>query len=229
MRALPAILCLLAALPRGAAPPLRIIAVERPGLPPYEGPDRLYRLEGEGVDHLRPGDRIALRRGLQPLRIGRLEVVSLQLGFAMARRYAPDADAAFPIIGDTAGRLVAHPLPPVPALEEPDESLDLDPASPRALSAADLPSLECLFYLPGDAELSPAGREKLRAWTRSWGTEATWTLLVPRDPKVPQALAHQRSESLRQLLTEAGVATIDIQTVPPPARGAYDVMYVTRR
>jgi hypothetical protein len=85
---------------------LRIIAVEQTGKPPYTPEGRIYRLAGEALQRIKPGDILILKRPKEERTIGSLRVISVQPGSATASLEV--RGETFPLKGDT-----AVPLAPV--------------------------------------------------------------------------------------------------------------------
>jgi len=134
-----------------AAAPLRVVSVDRPGLPPYEDDQRVYRLEGPECRTLRVGEILPLRRQGEPRRLGKLEVLSVHLDHADAR--LAEAGETFPLKGDEA--LCREPLRALPlaasASPSPLPAMDaLRPLPPRPAVAAAKP----LLPLPETAPVS---------------------------------------------------------------------------
>ena len=73
----------------GAQEALRVVAVVRQGLPPYEAADRIYVLEGAPAPQV--GDRLTVRRpGVRGI-LARLRVTALHDGRTEARLVPPRA------------------------------------------------------------------------------------------------------------------------------------------
>lgn len=147
----------------GAQVPLHILAVERKGPPPYEAADRIYRLDGGQNRGLRVGDRLLVKRSGEPRAIGHLRVVEVR-GEQCEARFEPSG-SVYPMKGDLVLRAELK-WPPVAG------PLDVDPlpmTSPPAPSSEAPPQEGLLFFLPQQADLSPAGLKKLEAWVRAWG------------------------------------------------------------
>jgi hypothetical protein len=117
-------LCLL--LPLGAGPSLRVVAVERVGWPPFEDDRRIYRLAGENVSQLRPGEILQLVRPGDPSNPGRLKVASVEGERASA--YLDARGATYPLVGDEAW---SRRLAAVPGLPSSRSLPDVSVHSPR--------------------------------------------------------------------------------------------------
>lgn len=109
------------------------------------------------------------------------------------------------------------------------------PAAPWTLSLKvpslnpdEAPRRERIYFLPGDPELSPAGRQKLKDWVAQWGLEGRWSLGIPAKPNQPPALVAARVEALRSVLGTAGVLSLDSRALPEEATGPNDVVYVMK-
>lgn len=203
MRLLVALGCVLAL---GASEPLRIVAVERQGLPPYEDDRRLYRLQGQA--RVSAGELLELSRPGGKEHPGRLRVVRTtpEGVLAMLDRRGD----TFPLKGDVAMHWEMADLPGLPVGEAitsvalPQTTALAAPKEPRQL-------WEPLFFLPGDATLSPLGRAKAEAWVREFG-EGRWTLECPRAKGAAARLINARVKAIRQILEAAGVRGIQIKS-----------------
>lgn len=125
-------LCL--TLPLAASPSLRVVAVERKGLPPFEDDRRVYRLEGEEAARLRPGDLLQLARTGDPRDPGRLKVIALEGGRVSA--LLETRGATYPLVGDQA---TARRMTPVPSLPVTAPLPDLALRPPRTAAPPDPP------------------------------------------------------------------------------------------
>lgn len=203
-----------------ASEPLRIVAVERQGLPPYEDDRRLYRLQGQA--HVSAGELLELKRPGTKDHLGRLRVV----------RTTPDGVLAlldrrgdtFPLKGDVALHWEMADVPGLPTGEAitqvamPNLPALTVPREPRQL-------WEPLFFLPGDATLSPLGRAKVEGWAHEFG-EGRWTLECPRAKGASARLLNARMKAVRQVLEAAGVRGIQIRTVPEPPGQRRETVFV---
>lgn len=192
-----------------AAEPLRIVAVERQGLPPYEDDQRLYRLTGRSG--LSPGEFLELSRPGSRARPGRLRVQQATSRGVLAT-LALRGDT-YPLKGDQALPLDRPNLPGLPpALSLASASLleatvPVVPREPRYLR-------EPLYFLPGDATVSPMGRAKAEAWVREFG-EGYWTLDIPSPKGKPSRLDEARAKALEAVLKATGLKAVQVRTVPP--------------
>jgi hypothetical protein len=213
-----------------AASPLRVAAVLRTGLPPYDGAAKVYRLEGPDCAALKVGESLVLKRAGERRSLGRLEVVSVRADHADTRLAEPGE--LFPLKGDLAWRLeeiLALPATPVSVPGSPlPKAAALQPATvarPVPAAAERRPAhREPVFFLKGDASLSPGAHAKLRAWVEAWGAGARWTLESPAgaDP----ALTDARTAALRAELNQLGVPSLEVKQGPAEAPGRYDPVYV---
>lgn len=217
-------LCLTTALLQAGAP-LAVVRAVREGEPPYEDDQRLYRLEGDGVELLEPGTRVLLFRPREKGPMARLEVVRRQPGFALARIERPGA--SFPLRGDLA--IPREPLrtpPPFPDLGPTPVPgpgpLAWIPASP-GLAVPGAAHREPIFFLQDDAGLTPGAKAKLKAWVAAWGRTGRWVLALP-----PGAgpLAEARIDALREELGRLGVPRIELGSVPQAPPGKYPAVMV---
>jgi hypothetical protein len=92
---------------------LRVVAVVRQGLPPYEEGERLYRLEGKDSSRLKVGDKILLLRAEEKICPGKLRVLEVHGEFVLAD--LDEEGDTYPLKGDLALRIEPpRPLPPLP-------------------------------------------------------------------------------------------------------------------
>lgn len=204
----------------GAQVPLHIVAVERHGMPPYEAADRIYCLDGGGDRGLHVGDRLVVKRTGEVRSLGLLRVTDLRGG--RAETLFEPAGSTYPMKGDlavlrelkwppAAGTLNADPLP-VPPL--PSAKIEAPPQE------------GILFFLPQQAELSPAGLKKLETWVETWGGSGRWAVQVPTAKALKPALQQQRAESLQAALRALGVDHVAVETERRTAEGKYDPTWV---
>ena len=212
-----------------AASPLRVAAVLRTGLPPYDGGTKVYRLEGPGCAVLKVGESLVLKREGERRSLGRLEVVSVRADHADTRLAEPGE--LFPLKGDLAWRLeeiLALPATPVPAPGSPLPKAALQPATVArpapAITGRRPVHREPIFFLKGDASLSPGAHAKLRGWVEAWGAGARWALESPAgaDPAITDA----RTTALRAELSQLGVSSLEVKQGPAETPGRYDPVYV---
>lgn len=204
----------------GAQTPLRILAVERRGLPPYEAADRVYRLDGGQDQGLRVGSRLVVKRPGEARSLGQLWVIEVQPDQAVAR-FEPRAALA-PMKGDlalpeekkglpTAGSVGPDPLPSIPT------PLPSQEAPPRE---------GVLFFLPQQSELSLAGHKKLEGWVEQWGAGGRWAIQVPAAKALAPALQQQRAEALLAALRALGIEAVKLETGLRTAEGKYDPTWI---
>lgn len=217
-----------------AAPPLQVVGVVRTGLPPFEDGERLYRLEGETCQALRVNEFLTLRRAGERRQPGRLQVVVVKDGYALARLAA--AGETYPLKGD---RAVRHeqilPLPGLPLRMSGGPAVpagDLAPRMPKLAVPAN-PSKkgirrDSIFFLKGSPELSPAARVKLRSWVDAWGRDGRWALLVPAVPGLSEAVSRARVEALRAALKGLGVKDVELRAEPPGPLARHDAIHICR-
>jgi len=262
MRLLILALCLMmcSSLPGEATDPLRIVAVVRQGLPPYEEGERLYRLEGDGCALLKVAETLVLRRTGEKVSPGRLKVMEAHWDHAMA--ILAEAGDTYPLIGDLALRIdPPAPLPPVlasgpvetkptpdslgvrsPVREAPKEApiaiaaKEEPPAPPTVVAPATpkgkpqplpLEQRQAIYFIKGDASLSPGALKRLKVCTGLWGTQGRWMLSCPENPGLSPDLQRDRIRVLCEELRRQGVGALDVRTVPPEAPGKYDVIYIS--
>jgi hypothetical protein len=210
-----------------ATPPLRVALVERAGLPPYEGTERIYRLEGSGCQTLRVGENLVLQRPGERRSLGRLEILTVHFDHAQARLSLPGD--TFPLKGDLAIRTAAFlPLPEVPsAIQVPIPGPDtLRPWTiTRTLPGPSVVYREPIYFIKGDASLSPGAQTKLKAWVATWGAEGQWTLECP---PTPDTLATLRISALRAELQQLGVPSLETRILSDEPSGQYDGIYVRK-
>jgi hypothetical protein len=200
------------------------------GLPPYEGSERVYRLEGSACQTLRVGEVLILQRQGERRSPGRLEILSLHLDHAQARLAMPGE--TFPLKGDLAVRTeLFHALPEVP-VAAPNPIPAVDTLRPRTITRILPRSVgqgtvyrEPIYFLQGDATLSPGAQTKLRVWVESWGLQGQWSLKCP--PGV-DPLSTLRTSILRAELQRLGVPSLEIQPQAEEAPGKYDAIYVQK-
>jgi hypothetical protein len=211
-----------------AVPPLLVTAVERQGLPPYEGTERAYRLEGTGCQTLRVGETLVLQRQGEVRPLGRLEILSVHQDHALAKLAL--AGETFPLKGDLAVRtelfqalpgMPAVSLAPLPAAEALRPKA-IARSLPRSFGPGEV-RREPIFFLKGDASLSPGALAKLRAWVEIWGPSGQWSLECP-----PASLTDQRAGALRAELQRLGVPSLELQPLPEEPPGRYDAIYVKK-
>jgi len=196
-----------------ASEPLSILSVERPGLPPYEDDARLYRLKGEA----KPGDLILLSRPGSREQPGRLRVVHAGPEGILAR--LDQAGDTFPMVGDRAQRRSLPPLgalPPFSADPDLQASLGVIPG-PLPTPSPEPRELRCLrepiYFLPGSAVLSPAGRIKVDGWAKE-ANPGQWTLECAVSRETPARLAGERGKAIKAALGTHGISAVQVRTRP---------------
>jgi hypothetical protein len=204
----------------GAQASFQIVAVERHGLPPYETADRVYCLDGGQERGLRVGDRLWVKRPGAPRACGHLWVTKVGPGRAEAR-YEPMA-SIYPMKGDLALLEVLKRLPGPGPLNLDPLPMPLPPqATPQAPPREGL-----LFFLPQQAELSPAGVKKVEQWVQAWGSAGQWGILVPAARALKPTLQKQRAESLAAALRALGIEQVKLETEPRTTEGKYDPAWI---
>jgi hypothetical protein len=214
-----------------AAPSLLVVAVERVGLPPYDGTGRIYRLEGPECQTLRVGEILALRRQGERRSLGQLEILSVFPDHAGARLVL--AGDTFPLKGDMAVRAEPIPaLPEVPAVAPPPLATT-DSLRPMILARAfpvflepPVVHREPIYFVKEDATLSPGAQAKLRLWVETWGRAGQWSLECPQADS-PQST--QRLSALRSQLQQLGIPSLDIKMLPREPSAQYDAIYVKKQ
>ena len=87
---------------------------------------------------------------------------------------------------------------------------------------------ETIFFIQGDATLSPGALDKLKTLTKSWGTKGTWTVACPSNPGITYDLLQKRILILRSELQKLGVSTIETKLLPKEPIGEYDTIYIVK-
>lgn len=204
--------------------PLRILSVERRGMPPYEeGGPRLYRLDGGENRGLHVGDRLQIRRMGEGY-LGHLKVLEVRAEWALASLEAHAT--GYPLRGDMVIRDELAPLPGLPAF--PDRPSLLAPAPAKGSSSEAPPQEGLLWFLPASGELSPAGLGKLAGWVQAWGATGRWAVQLPDDERVAEALREARFESLKEALVRLGVHELERQGGARRAEGANHPVWIRR-
>ncbi|HJW32142.1 MAG TPA: hypothetical protein VJ505_02140 [Holophagaceae bacterium] len=210
--------------PLGAQAPLRILSVERRGMPPYEdSAPRLYRLDGGENRGLHLGDRLQIRRTGEGY-LGHLKVVELRAEWALAS-LEPNA-MGYPLRGDMVIREELSPIPGTPAF--PDRPLMQPPAPAKGSSAEAPPQEGLLWFLPVSRELSPAGLGKLAGWVQAWGATGRWAVQLPDDDRVAEAMREARFHALKEALEHLGVHGVERQGGARPQEGANHPVWIRR-
>jgi hypothetical protein len=204
----------------GAQAPLHIVTVEHTGPPPYESEDRVYGLDGGQDQGLRVGDRLLVKRTGDVRAIGHLWVTEVR-GHRAGARYEP-MEETYPMKGDLAILEVLKGLPEA-------VRLNADPlpvASPPGSTAKAPPREGVLFFLPKQAELSPAGVKKVEAWVQGWGREGQWGIQVPTAKASKPVLQKQRVASLEAILHTLGLEHVKVETDPRTTEGKNDPVWI---
>jgi hypothetical protein len=203
-----------------AQAPFHIVAVERKGLPPYEAADRVYCLDGGQDRGLRVGDRLLAKRTGDRRACGHFWVTRVLPGQAETR-YEP-MESIYPMKGDLALLEVLKGIPD-PGRLNPESLPVLSP--PSATSKAP-PREGLLFFLPQQAELSPAGVKKVELWVEAWGRAGQWGIQVPTTRALKPALQKQRAESLEAALRALGIQQVQLEMGPRTTEGKNDPAWI---
>jgi hypothetical protein len=83
-----------------------------------------------------------------------------------------------------------------------------------------------LFFLPSQAELSPAGVKKLETWVAAWGREGQWGIQVPMVKASNSALQKQRTASLEAALRALGLEHVKVETDPRTTEGKNEPAWI---
>jgi hypothetical protein len=84
-----------------------------------------------------------------------------------------------------------------------------------------------IFFLPGDASISPSGRDKIKGWVTACGTGGRWSLLSPVPKGVPESMVQKRHEVLQKILFSLGVKNVPTRIAPPEVpEGIYQPVYL---
>jgi len=133
---------------------------------------------------------------------------------------------------------VPLPLVPVPeaavlpSVASPSLMPVSSSASPSPAPVHPMPSQRAsaqrqpIYFLKGDASLSPGALAKLKSWTGDWGADGQWMLACPgsKDP----AIAQERIQALKSELLRLGVGALDVRPLPEEVVGKYEAIYVIR-
>jgi hypothetical protein len=214
-----------------AVPPLQVVSVTRGGMPPYDDSERIYRLEGGGCGTLRKGETLVLQREGEHRKLGRLEILSVNFDHAKARLVEPGE--TFPLKGDLAVRTeLFEPLPEVPVSLQATPIPAVATLQPRTITRTLPRSVghgtvyrEPIYFLKGDASLSPGAQNKLKAWVETWGVEGQWSLECP--PTL-STLLQERISVLRSEMERLGIPRLEIKAVTEETSGRYDAIYVLK-
>lgn len=204
----------------GAQEPLQIVSVERRGPPPYEAADRIYCLNGGQDRGLHIGDRLIVRRPGLVRALGYLRVT--QLRDDKAETTFESNGSTYPLKGDLVlvemlswlpglAPINADPLPEIPA---PSARIEAPPKE------------GIIFFLPQQAELSPAGLRKMEAWVEAWGHGGRWAVQVPATKALSPTLQAQRAESLQAALRALGIEQVSLETEARTLDSKYDPAWI---
>jgi hypothetical protein len=233
----PFLALILAALPLAAGEALHVAAVERKGWPPFEDDRRVYRIEGGDVSRLRVGENLTLQRPGTSAEPGRLKVARVAPEFAEA--YLEQRGGTYPLRGDLAEPPASLDLPRIPEIKA---GQDLRPATPSLEPPPEQPAahdlaptaplhprlLEPVYFLEGDAALSPKGREKLKRMVAEWGADGAWFLGLPEDRTLPSKVREERIRALRGALRSLGVGRLELRAVELRLGDRGDVVYAAK-
>jgi hypothetical protein len=87
---------------------------------------------------------------------------------------------------------------------------------------------EAIYFLQGDATLSPGAIAKLKTWAETWGQNGRWILACPSGPGLPYELLEKRVQNLRAELRKHGLAKVETRLLPREPAGKYDAIYVMK-
>jgi hypothetical protein len=240
------------------AEPLRIVAVLRVGLPPYEDEDRFYRLEGDGCETLRVGEVLGLQRFGDRRQLGVLKIVELHGHDALARLMK--RGDTYPLKGDLVIRAEKpHPLPSMPTSESsawsPAERLgphrSLKPLQPPVVAAPALKPLikpvvaEPAVLKPPPLVVHPVeSRRQVLYFLKqdaslSPGAYAKLKLWVQEWGSDGQwivaapgggdaVLSQERIRVIKEELLKLGVGALEVRPSPQETPGKYETVYVIR-
>jgi len=203
-----------------AQEPLHIVSVERRGPPPYEADDRIYCLNGGQDRGLHIGDRLVVRRPGEVRALGHLRVT--QLRGDKAEAHFESNGSTYPLKGDLALVEILNWLPSLTPVSD-----DPFPEIPAPSTKVEAPPKEgILFFLPQQAELSPAGLRKVESWVEAWGHEGRWAVQVPATKALSPNLQTQRAESLLAALRALGIEHVTLETEPRTLESKYDPAWI---
>lgn len=89
-----------------------------------------------------------------------------------------------------------------------------------------LPRREPIYFLKGDASLSPGALAKLQTWTSTWSTGGTWSLACPEGAAGTYPILEARIRALRTELGRLQVVRLETRLAPKVDPGVYDPIYV---
>lgn len=88
------------------------------------------------------------------------------------------------------------------------------------------PRREAIYFVKGDASLSPGALVKLKTWTETWGTNGSWTLACPPGPDITYGVLENRIRTLRAELEKLGAKAVDTRLAPKEPPKPYDPVYI---
>lgn len=100
-----------------------------------------------------------------------------------------------------------------------------EPTPQATLPALPLPRREPIYFLKGDASLSPGALAKLQTWTSAWGTAGTWSLACPVGSEGTYPILEARIRALRTELGRLQVVRLETRLAPKDP-SVYDPIYV---
>lgn len=218
MRWLP--FCLSVAGALSAQTPLRVVAVERRGPPPYEAADRIYCVDGGQDQGLKVGDRLVVKRVGDVRALGYLWVTEARSSQSETR-FEPKG-TAYPMKGDLALPDLFRWLPAARPL-----NVEPIPVAPSPSATPEPPPREgILYFLPQQTELSPAGVKKLEAWVKAWGRQGRWGVQVPAEKTALPVIQRQRAESLVAALKALGLDRVTVEVEPRSIDSKFDPLWI---
>ncbi len=204
----------------GAQDPLHIVSVERRGPPPYESADRIYCLNGGQDRGLHIGDRLIVRRPGEVRALGYLRVTQIRDDKAEST-FEPNG-SSYPLKGDL---VLVEMLTWMPALAP--LNADPFPLIPAPSARIEAPPQEgIIFFLPQQAELSPAGLRKMETWVETWGHAGRWAVQVPATKSLSTTLQTQRAESLLAAMRALGIEQVTLEAEPRTLDSKYDPAWI---
>lgn len=100
--------------------------------------------------------------------------------------------------------------------------------TPSPFPASALSKREAIFFIKGDATLSPGAIVKLKTWVNTWGLGGKWTLACPSGPGLNYDLLERRILNIRTELRKLGLSKVETSLLPQEPVGQYDVIYVVK-
>lgn len=197
--------------------PWRITRVVRQGLPPYEEPgesERLYRLEGLPAKP-KVGQRMVLKRAQSTLNPGTLEVLRIEADHLLAKLV--QRGDTYPLKGDSVwleGVATAKPASGKGSVSPtvPSKVTAIKPSPVKAAPVKAPPPTrlftDTIFFLKGQAALSPGGQQKLKTWVQRTDKAARWTLTAGPFPGEVASLNGSRTRAIAEELRRLGVEQV---------------------